>query len=589
MRAGPLTRSMTKTVLASPKNILLKGLQDKSIELIQEAKDKGANLEEALLEAVLFGKNEDIPLLCQAGADKNYRRVGGGSLLHCAVLIGNTSVVQTLITAGFDVNAIDANLWTPLHMAGHAGIADLLVKAGANITARSINGYMPIFFAVQRENKELFDYFLSMDMNLYDSYPLKFYLTEAACSSEFFAYVKQRIGVGTENLKKLREIFLDLLNKEFKYATQKRKKLLIILGESHNQFNIEQMKLEIYSAAVSVGIRMFFVELPRGKEVLDPMGSYVLERVKNNQAVFKGIDNHPERNKLATVSERNAVMAQELNQENEHAILILGAAHLKGMLSDPAARIDREKYHIVPINFASCSRAKDKFFEYLERKLPFDDCYGIFFANPQYVIQILENFSLSDPEQVVSYWNTRRSTIEAEIEGQMPEFYLDVNECQKDPMGLLVTGLVHELVDLIKLAQNAGVNLDEVLISSSFLGNCQNNIRLLCQAGANVNSFLNGVTALHTAILKGHLDIVKVLVEEVGAKIDALAINGQTPLDIAKEQKNEEMINYLTLRMQTMSDIQKVTNAPNILNGYNLRRRNNNMPKIAIKQFSASI
>lgn len=83
-------------------------------------------------------------------------------------------------------------------------------------------------------------------------------------------------------------------------------------------------------------------------------------------------------------------------------------------------------------------------------------------------------------------------------------------------------------------------------------------VRLALESGADINSkqpILTGLfkfnisdntcTALHIAARHGHLDIVKYLIQE-GARIDIETIDHYTPLDIAVEYKQEEVVTYLS-------------------------------------------
>ena len=82
-----------------------------------------------------------VLLLLAAGADVNAENNSGQTPLHDAVQYGRVAIVDTLITAGADVNAkgrFDGE--TPLHGAalmGKASIVSLLLAAGADVNAKT--------------------------------------------------------------------------------------------------------------------------------------------------------------------------------------------------------------------------------------------------------------------------------------------------------------------------------------------------------------------------------------------------------------------------------------------------------------------
>ena len=50
---------------------------------------------------------------------------------------------------------------------------------------------------------------------------------------------------------------------------------------------------------------------------------------------------------------------------------------------------------------------------------------------------------------------------------------------------------------------------------------------------------------LHVAAVNGRLDLVKLLVETFLSKLDVRDSNGQTPVELAQDKEEEEIVSYL--------------------------------------------
>lgn len=108
--------------------------------------------------AALQGDATALSRLLREGGDANEQNQEG-TALHCAVGIGDVSIVQLLIEHGARVDAVDSNGWTPLHRATWRGdfeVARCLIDAGANLGIRdSLRGMTPIDMAREKRDSQL--------------------------------------------------------------------------------------------------------------------------------------------------------------------------------------------------------------------------------------------------------------------------------------------------------------------------------------------------------------------------------------------------------------------------------------------------
>ncbi|MGH9172979.1 MAG: ankyrin repeat domain-containing protein, partial [Vicinamibacterales bacterium] len=75
--------------------------------------------------------------------------------LHAAVAGKQHDLVEMLVEAGAEVNATDADGWTPLNLAAHEGVAETvsyLLAHGADPSIPANNGLTPLQTA-EREGK----------------------------------------------------------------------------------------------------------------------------------------------------------------------------------------------------------------------------------------------------------------------------------------------------------------------------------------------------------------------------------------------------------------------------------------------------
>lgn len=163
----------------------------------------------------------------------------------------------------------------------------------------------------------------------------------------------------------LAKAFEKLLESELEIAQKSKKKILILLGETHNFYVLEELEKKILAICKKHHISQLYNELHSNLRKFRTPSS-VQKFAKNKLHMHMDyIDNHPSRfprrKKIKkstgitykSISDRNVVMAKIINQKNKNAIFITGATHLMGFLEESRSKINPRQYHILPINLSS--------------------------------------------------------------------------------------------------------------------------------------------------------------------------------------------------------------------------------------------
>lgn len=149
----------------APNEVLMKLLRDRAPlgKIIQLIHAEGADVnlcepgaDPALVQAAERGSERDLADLLQLGADPRHANIHGWTALHRAAQrppgrVDCTRVIQLLVAAGANVNAMTPTKATPLHSACGAGrplAVAILCHLGAEANAHDAQNRSPLFFTV---------------------------------------------------------------------------------------------------------------------------------------------------------------------------------------------------------------------------------------------------------------------------------------------------------------------------------------------------------------------------------------------------------------------------------------------------------
>lgn len=121
--------------------------------------------ESPLRQAVETGRFDLVELLLEAGVPA---RAAGWSDFVLALLFGPAEDIRSHLTVDLDLNSPDSFGFTPLHLAvllGDAARADLLVRAGAELTRPTARGRHPATLAIQADRPEMLGWLLAQGID----------------------------------------------------------------------------------------------------------------------------------------------------------------------------------------------------------------------------------------------------------------------------------------------------------------------------------------------------------------------------------------------------------------------------------------
>lgn len=124
---------------------------------------------DALHVAASNGNVEKVVELLRGKPHIDIRDSSGGTVLHAAVSQDNLVVIDTVIKAGYDINAkkpMNGN--TPLHDAvvrNSLPVVKLLIERGADYTIKNLDKLTAVDIANRESKHEISEYFKSIGIN----------------------------------------------------------------------------------------------------------------------------------------------------------------------------------------------------------------------------------------------------------------------------------------------------------------------------------------------------------------------------------------------------------------------------------------
>ncbi|MGD9592043.1 MAG: ankyrin repeat domain-containing protein [Candidatus Berkiella sp.] len=283
------------------------------------------------------------------------------SLIHFLAKYGKINALRNRINSHpQELEWIDKRGWTPIFHAARSGKKSalrLLLKLGADTTWSDIQQRNVVEIA-KRNNKH----------------------------NRISRYLRKKIGLSQSEKSVIRSQLTGILTKEFHRAKSLNKKLLVLLGELHGVFKIQQIQEIILAILSSLGMNHLCVEADDVTEYLVPIDHFAKHHLKFN---LHAVDLFPNREHGSDI-QRERVMADEINKLAKDAVYIVGNKHLMGLKT----KIDLNTYHVLPLNLAG---ALDKFY-------PDKSSESQFAYDKKEVIQF-KGCILTDANSVSAKWN----------------------------------------------------------------------------------------------------------------------------------------------------------------------------------------
>ena len=327
----------------------------------------------------------------------------GQTALHLAVLLNAQETIIELLIAEADPNRLDPYGFFPVHhliMNNEVELLGLLLEHGADPNLPDRYNQTPLQLAAQNGNSEsiqLLRHF-GAELDLKNQTNLIELSKQDLKHTELSRNFKREIGLDKPWLINLQNRFEKMLSNHLDFAKQQNKKLLLILGETHGDFQIYQIEKIMVQVAVKLGINKLFAEAATLEDASSPLE---LKALKKYDMDLIPVDTHPRTNEENNLNDRNKLISENISKNDTHGILIVGSDHLLGLLADNDSKIDQECHYVVPFNLTGIIKNANTPSQTREVK---------FKHNPNNAIHI--NFTeacFTDIEKVTRKWNKASS------------------------------------------------------------------------------------------------------------------------------------------------------------------------------------
>lgn len=474
-------------------------------------------LDHKLYKAAEAGKDVEVEQLLALGADINSVHVGNATPLYIAVKMNHPSTVKLLLQKGANIDAVTEHNNTALYSSasnGYTEITKILLEGGAN-TEIKVGKYTPLVAAAHFERVE--------DVDLLLEHGAKIISEEAYTPLNIAQHKQKRTEKGTIIYNKVLNHYLnskDIIEPSFEVVIARYNE---DLNWAIKEFGTNT-KVTVYNKGLDD------LELP------------------DNFTVIKLINIGREAHTYFYHIIKNYNMLADI-------ILFLQGHPYEHPLFLPLRRYKESANSTCKNIIAKCTDSdptlieKSKNLEQQLKKNYLD--YKAKYNLVEFVHQFIDpNFASNSTLHTI---NGAQFAVKKEnILAHSISYYTNLISVLLHSVNPL-EGFYYERIWDLVFAPSTVTNPDLALFHASTSGNIEEAARLL-NLGANPNKkFDKGMTALHGAISKNHLDIIKLLIDK-GADINACLDGGISPLFIAVTHR---LLDAAKLLIELGTDINK--------------------------------